>query len=138
MLSKPIGFIKPVKIIGRMCTVLVDSTGEKWYRSTKYDGDDDMAYETQMACDLRVLHVTMEQFKQIPYYKEEEVKTFKDLPAGAYLKSNDGEAMQVVFYDFYSTGEPIMCLANDKSMYPASEFDPKDWVLMKGESNDVL
>ena len=58
------------------------------------------------------------------------MKSFNNLKAGNRIKSDDDTVMEVLFWDFHSTGKKILCFADGKSIYPASEFDPVDWKLM--------
>ena len=51
--------------------------------------------------------------------------------ANKVLKDRDGNRMETMMWDFYSTGEPILCMADEDSIYPAREFDPRDWEVVK-------
>lgn len=59
------------------------------------------------------------------------MKTFKNLKEDSRIISADGETMEVIFWDFYETGEKIMCFASKSSIYPANEFSPEDWEEIK-------
>lgn len=55
------------------------------------------------------------------------MKTFKNLKEDSRIINADGETMDVIFWDFYGTGEKIMCFASKSAIYPANEFLPEDW-----------
>lgn len=59
------------------------------------------------------------------------MKTFEGLKAGTRIRNNGDGVMEVLFWDFYSTGKKVMCFADGKHIYPASEFSPKDWEKIK-------
>lgn len=54
------------------------------------------------------------------------MRTFESLKAGDRIISKDGKKMECLFWDFYGNGK-IRCLADGKSIFPATEFDPEDW-----------
>ena len=58
------------------------------------------------------------------------MKSFNNLKAGNRIRSADGTVMEVLFWDFHSTGKKTLCVADGSSIYPASEFDPADWELV--------
>ena len=55
------------------------------------------------------------------------MKTFDNLKAGTRIVNDDGDVMEVLFWDFYGKGKKIRCVANGKSIWPISEFSPADW-----------
>ena len=55
------------------------------------------------------------------------MKTFDILKAGQIIVAEDGDAMKVIDYDFYGTGQKIMCFMSDCCVYPATEFNAGDW-----------
>lgn len=59
------------------------------------------------------------------------MESFDNLHAGDKIYNEIDGIMEVVFGDFYGDGKKIMCFADGKSVYPAFQFDPKDWELMK-------
>lgn len=59
------------------------------------------------------------------------MKTFEGLKAGTRIRNETDGVMEVLFWDFYSTGKKIMCFADGKNIYPASEFSAKDWEVIK-------
>lgn len=59
------------------------------------------------------------------------MKTFANLKAGNRITNPIDGTMEVLFWDFHGTGKKVMCFADGKSIYPASEFDPADWEIKK-------
>ena len=59
------------------------------------------------------------------------MKTFKGLKAGTRIRNNEDGVMEVLFWDFYSTGKKVMCFADGKRILPASVFSPKAWEKIK-------
>lgn len=59
------------------------------------------------------------------------MKTFRDLKDDQIIVSEDGDKMKVVFYDFYGTGENVMCFESERSIYPETEFYADDWEVVK-------
>lgn len=55
------------------------------------------------------------------------MKSFDVLHEGNKVWNEEDGTMSVMFYDVNSDGKKIMCLADDRSIYPASQFDPADW-----------
>lgn len=55
------------------------------------------------------------------------MKNFDNLHAGDIIESKEDGRMGVVLYDFYATGERILCFTSKNSIYPASEFIPEYW-----------
>ena len=61
------------------------------------------------------------------------LKTFDGLKEGTLLKDCNGDHYTVSHYDFYGDGECVACLVTMRGIYPASEFDPRDFEIVKGE-----
>lgn len=59
------------------------------------------------------------------------MKTFKGLRAGTRIYNKDSKLMEVLYYDFFSKGKKILCLADGRYIYPASDFDPAEWEIKK-------
>ena len=55
------------------------------------------------------------------------MKTFDVLKVGQTIMAEDGDTMKVIDYDFYGTGQNIMCLMSDRCVYPSTEFNAGDW-----------
>lgn len=55
------------------------------------------------------------------------MKTFDNLKAGDRIFNEEDGIMKVGFYDFYATGEKIMCFVDKNSVWPAFQFYPEDW-----------
>ena len=55
------------------------------------------------------------------------MKTFDILKAGQIIVAEDGDTMKVIDYDFYGTGQKIMCFMSDHCVYPSTEFNAGDW-----------
>lgn len=61
------------------------------------------------------------------------MKTFDVLHEGDKVWNEDDGTMSVMFCDLYGDGEKIKCLADDRSVYPASQFDPADWEMLENK-----
>lgn len=59
------------------------------------------------------------------------MENFDNLHSGDKIYNETDGIMEVMFVDFYGNGNKIMCFADKNSVYPASQFDPKDWELVK-------
>lgn len=59
------------------------------------------------------------------------MKTFRGLHDGDKIFNETDGFMEVVFGDFYGDGKKVMCFMDKKSVYPAFQFDPADWTLVK-------
>lgn len=59
------------------------------------------------------------------------MKSFDNLKKGDKIYNEDDGIMEVMFGDFYGDGKKIMVFADGKSVYPAFQFYPEDWELVK-------
>lgn len=57
-------------------------------------------------------------------YSEYDNKILSD---GDKIVAEDGDTMKVIDYDFYGTGQNIMCFMSDRCVYPSTEFNAGDW-----------
>lgn len=56
------------------------------------------------------------------------MKTFEGLKSGTIITNPvDGEMMVCYSDAFSEDNEKVLCLADSTSVYPAWQFDPKDW-----------
>lgn len=61
------------------------------------------------------------------------MKSFDVLHEGNKVWNEEDGTMSVAFCDVNSDGKKIMCLADDRSIYPASQFDPADWEMLENK-----
>ncbi len=58
------------------------------------------------------------------------MKSFDGLKAGTRITCGE-YLMECLFWDYYGTGKKVMCFADGRNIYPATEFSPADWEIHK-------
>ena len=59
------------------------------------------------------------------------LKTFDGLKEGTLLKDCNGDHYRVSYREFWGDAKCV-CLVTERSIYPASEFDPRDFEIERG------